>query len=157
MVYFFYLCLGRQRANNFRGKQLSCAVAAPWADFVCVLCFCQLHMCPVRGSGGVALPLFIMLHVYFMCVCAEEGKAAFAAICSAVTKIFCPKTLSSVNIYGAIAVQPLPLPLSTPSLCVVFRCVDTRQRKLSTEFVPRAAWHAATIDSNNKSNKRKII
>lgn len=125
MVYFFYLCLGRQRANNFRGKQLSCAAAAPWADFVCVLCFCQLHMWPGRGAGGVALPLFIMLHVYFMCVCAEEGKAAFAAICSAVTKIFCPKTLSSVNIYGAIAVHPPP----PHPLSVVFRCVDTRQRK----------------------------
>lgn len=110
MVYFFYLCLGRQRANNFRGKQLSCAVAAPWADFVCVLCFCQLHMCPVRGSGGVALPLFIMLHVYFMCVWGGGEAALAAAIRSAVTKIFCPKTLSSVNIYGAIAVHPPPPP-----------------------------------------------
>lgn len=113
MVYFFYLCLGRQRANNFRGKQLRCALAAPWADFVCVLCFCQLHMWPGRGAWGVALPLFIMLHVYFMCVCVRgrgERKAALAAIRSAVTKIFCPKTLSSVNIYGAIAVHPTPPP-----------------------------------------------
>lgn len=118
---------GQAASKQFSGQaaELRCAVAAPWADFVCVLCFCQLHMWPGRGAGGVALPLFIMLHVYFMCVCGGgEGKAALAAaICSAVTKIFCPKTLSSVNIYGAIAVHPPPslYPLSL-SLCCFSLC-----------------------------------
>lgn len=148
--------LGKQRANNFRGKQLR--AAAPW-PILCVFCaFVSCTCGPLRGGGRGTSAVHYASCIFYVCVCAreEKGKAALAAaICSPVTKILCPKTLSSVNIYGAIAVQS-PSPLS-PSLAVVFPCVDTRQRKLSTKFVPRAAWHAATIDNNNKSNKRKII
>lgn len=66
---------GQAASKQFSGQaaELRCA-AAPCADFVCVLCFCQLHMCPGRRAGGVALPLFIMLHVYFMCVCVGGGR-----------------------------------------------------------------------------------
>lgn len=116
---------GQAASKQFSGQaaELRCA-AAPWADFVCVLCFCQLHMCPVRGSGHFRCSLCFM---YILCV-RVGGKAALAAaIRSAVTKIFCPKTLSSVNIYGAIAVHPLPSPSHhpPPPLSVLFYPVLT--------------------------------
>lgn len=159
-IYFWYISfiyVGQAASKQFSGQ--AAASCGSLADFVCVLCFCQLHMWPVEGRRAWHFRCSLCF-MYILCVCEcareEKGKAALAAaICSPVTKMLCPKTLSSVNIYGAIAVQS-PSPLS-PSLAVVFPCVDTRQRKLSTKFVPRAAWHAATIDNNNKSNKRKII
>lgn len=111
LVYFFYLCLGRQRANNFRGKQLSCAALRLLGPILCVFCAfvsCTCAQAVGRGAWHFRCSLCFM---YILCVCGGEGKAALAAaIRSAVTKIFCPKTLSSVNIYGAIAVHPPPLP-----------------------------------------------
>lgn len=44
-------------------------------------------------AGGVALPLFIMLHVYFMCVCVCYERCKFIFGFTNVTKISCPNII----------------------------------------------------------------
>lgn len=70
------------------------------------------HVARPKSGGRGTSAVHYASCIFYVCVWGEgEGKAALAAaIRSAVTKIFCPKTLSSVNIYGAIAVHPPPPP-----------------------------------------------
>lgn len=79
-----------------------------------------------KGGGRGTSAVHYASCIFYVCVCGGgEGKAALAAaIRSAVTKIFCPKTLSSVNIYGAIAVHA-PSPSLSPPLSVLFFAVLT--------------------------------
>lgn len=127
-IYFWYISfiyVGQAASKQFSGQAAALRLLGP---ILCVFCaFVSCTCGPLRGGGRGTSAVHYASCIFYVCVCMcakrEEGKAALAAaICSPVTKIFCPKTLSSVNIYGAIAVQapsppPLPLSLCCFSLC----------------------------------------